>query len=158
MTGVQTCALPICGRARLRERAALESGLLPALGRPVTGHSALRERVLEANLALVRAGLVILTFGNASAIDRTAGVVAIKPSGVPYDLLTAADIAVVDVATGTVVQGGTRPSSDTPTHVALYHSWPDVGGIAHTHSPFATAWAQAQIGRASCRERVCSVV
>ena len=108
------------------------------------GHSDLRERVLEGNLALGRAGLVVLTFGNASAIDRTAHVVAIKPSGVPYDRLTAADVAVVDLATGTVVEGETRPSSDTPTHLALYRAWSDVGGIVHTHSAFATAWAQAR--------------
>ena len=107
-------------------------------------HVDLREQVLEANLALGRAGLVVLTFGNASAVDRTAGVVAIKPSGVSYDRLTVADVAVVDLATGAVVGGETRPSSDTPTHLALYRAWPDVGGIVHTHSAFATAWAQAR--------------
>ena len=106
--------------------------------------SALRERVLEANLALGRAGLVVLTFGNASAVDRTAGLVAIKPSGVPYDRLSAAEVAVVDLATGASVEGETRPSSDTPTHLALYRAWGDVGGIVHTHSAFATAWAQAR--------------
>jgi len=110
----------------------------------LTTHAELREQVIEANLALGRAGLVILTFGNASAIDRAADVVAIKPSGIPYDRLTAADVAVVDVATGAVVEGATRPSSDTPTHLALYLAWPDVGAIVHTHSPFATAWAQAR--------------
>jgi L-ribulose-5-phosphate 4-epimerase len=110
----------------------------------VTGHADLREQVLEANLALVRAGLVVLTFGNASAVDRAAGVVAIKPSGVPYERLVAADIAVLDLAAGTVVDGDTRPSSDTPTHLVLYRAWPDVGGIAHTHSAFATSWAQAR--------------
>jgi L-ribulose-5-phosphate 4-epimerase len=109
----------------------------------VTGLSDLRERVLEANLELGRAGLVVLTFGNASAVDRAAGAVAIKPSGVPYERLTAADIAVVDLETGAVVEGGRRPSSDTPTHLALYRAWADVGGIAHTHSPYATSWAQA---------------
>ncbi len=107
-------------------------------------HTDLREQVLEANLALGRAGLVVLTFGNASAVDRDAAVVAIKPSGVSYDRLTAADIAVVDLATGAVVEGDTRPSSDTPTHLALYRAWPGVGGIVHTHSTFATAWAQAR--------------
>jgi L-ribulose-5-phosphate 4-epimerase len=107
-------------------------------------HAGLRERVLEANLALGRAGLVVLTFGNASAVDREAGVVAIKPSGVSYDRLAVADVAVVDLATGTVAGGGTRPSSDTPTHLALYRTWRDVGGIVHTHSAFATAWAQAR--------------
>ena len=106
-------------------------------------HAELRERVLEANLALGRAGLVVLTFGNASAVDRDAGVVAIKPSGVSYDRLTPAAIAVVDIESGAVVDGRTRPSSDTPTHLVLYRAWPDVGGIVHTHSSFATAWAQA---------------
>jgi L-ribulose-5-phosphate 4-epimerase len=110
----------------------------------VAGHAELRQRVLEANLALGRAGLVVLTFGNASAVDRGAGVVAIKPSGVSYDGLGAADIAVVDLETGLVVDGETRPSSDTPTHLALYRAWPDVGGVVHTHSSFATAWAQAR--------------
>jgi L-ribulose-5-phosphate 4-epimerase len=108
-------------------------------------HIELRERVLEANLALVRAGLIVLTFGNASALDRAAEVVAIKPSGVSYDRLTVADIVVVDLATGAVVEGETRPSSDTPTHLALYRAWRDVGGIVHTHSAFATAWAQARL-------------
>ena len=107
-------------------------------------HADLRERVLEANLALGRAGLVALTFGNASAVDRAAGTVAIKPSGVPYEQLTSADIAVVGLADAAVVDGDTRPSSDTPTHLALYRAWPDVGGIVHTHSAFATSWAQAR--------------
>ena len=106
-------------------------------------HADLRARVLEANLALGRAGLVVLTFGNASAVDHAAGVVAIKPSGLPYERLSPADITLVDLATATVLDGETRPSSDTPTHLALYRAWPDVGGIAHTHSPFATSWAQA---------------
>ena len=108
-----------------------------------------RERVLDANLALGRAGLVRLTFGNASAVDRAAGVVAIKPSGVSYDRLGADDIAVLDLERGVIVGGETRPSSDTPTHLVLYRAWPDVGGIVHTHSSFATAWAQA------CREIPC---
>jgi L-ribulose-5-phosphate 4-epimerase len=103
----------------------------------------LRERVLEANLALGRAGLVVLTFGNASAVDREAGVVAIKPSGVSYDRLTAEAIAVVDLESGALVDAETRPSSDTPTHLVLYRAWSLVGGIVHTHSSFATAWAQA---------------
>ncbi len=106
-------------------------------------HAALRESVLEANLALGRAGLVVLTFGNASAVDRDAGVMAIKPSGVSYDELMPAAIAVVDIESGAVVDGATRPSSDTPTHLHLYRAWLDVGGIVHTHSSFATAWAQA---------------
>jgi L-ribulose-5-phosphate 4-epimerase len=107
-------------------------------------HADLRDRVLEANLALGRAGLVVLTFGNASAVDHAADVVAIKPSGISYDRLTVADVAVVDLATGAVVEGETRPSSDTPTHLALYRAWRDIGGIVHTHSAFATAWAQAR--------------
>lgn len=106
-------------------------------------HTELRERVLEANTALGRAGLVVLTFGNASAVDRDAGVVAIKPSGVSYDRLTPAAIAVIDIESGAVVDGRTRPSSDKPTHLLLYRAWLDVGGIVHTHSSFATAWAQA---------------
>lgn len=106
-------------------------------------HVELRERVLEANLALGRAGLVVLTFGNASAVDRDASVVAIKPSGVSYDQLASAEIAVVDLESGAVVDGRMRPSSDTPTHLVLYRAWPAVGGIVHTHSSFATAWAQA---------------
>jgi L-ribulose-5-phosphate 4-epimerase len=106
-------------------------------------HAALRESVLEANMALGRAGLVVLTFGNASAVDRDAGVVAIKPSGVSYDRLTSAAIAVVDLESGAVVDGSTRPSSDTPTHLFLYRAWLDVGSVVHTHSSFATAWAQA---------------
>jgi L-ribulose-5-phosphate 4-epimerase len=107
-------------------------------------HAELRKQVLEANLELGRSGLVVLTFGNASAVDRAAGVVAIKASGVPYDRLTVADVAVVELADGAVAGGGKRPSSDTPTHLALYRAWPDVGGIVHTHSAFATAWAQAR--------------
>lgn len=106
-------------------------------------HAALRVRVLEANLALGHAGLVTLTFGNASAVDRDAGVMAIKPSGVSYELLEADAIAVIDLESGLVVEGGARPSSDTPTHLVLYRAWPDVGGVVHTHSSFATAWAQA---------------
>ena len=106
-------------------------------------HAALRERVLEANMALGRAGLAVLTFGNASAVDRAAGVIAIKPSGVSYDRLTPAAVSVVDIESGAVVDGRTRPSSDTPTHLVLYHGWLEVGGVVHTHSSFATAWAQA---------------
>jgi len=106
-------------------------------------HAGLRERVLEGNLAVVRAGLVVLTFGNVSGADRDAGVMAIKPSGVPYEHLTADDIVVLDLETGDVVAGAARPSSDTPTHLALYHELAGVGGIVHTHSPFATAWAQS---------------
>lgn len=104
----------------------------------------LRRRVLDANLELVRLGLAVLTFGNASAVDRDTGVVAIKPSGVPYHELTADTIPLVDLADGTVLDGDARPSSDTPTHLALYRAFPSVGGIVHTHSPYATAWAQAK--------------
>ena len=106
-------------------------------------HSELRERVLEANRALVDAGLVTLTLGNASAADRSAGVIAIKPSGVPYDELGPESMVVVDLASGEVLDGAFRPSSDTPTHLVLYQRFPAVGGVAHTHSPSATAWAQA---------------
>ena len=104
----------------------------------------LRARVVAANLALVEAGLVVLTFGNASSADREAGVMAIKPSGVAYDSLRPDDVPVVDLASGAVVSGKQRPSSDTPTHLALYRAFAEVGGVVHTHSPFATAWAQAQ--------------
>jgi L-ribulose-5-phosphate 4-epimerase len=104
----------------------------------------LRERVVAANLALVDAGLVVLTFGNASAADRDAGVIAIKPSGVAYAVLRPEDVAVVDLASGAVVSGARRPSSDTPTHLFLYRAFAEVGGVVHTHSPFATVWAQAR--------------
>jgi L-ribulose-5-phosphate 4-epimerase len=104
----------------------------------------LRARVVAANLALVDASLVVLTFGNASSADREAGVMAIKPSGVAYDSLRPDDVPVVDLASGAVVSGKQRPSSDTPTHLALYRAFAEVGGVVHTHSPFATAWAQAQ--------------
>jgi L-ribulose-5-phosphate 4-epimerase len=103
---------------------------------------ALREQVLEANLELVRAGLVIHAFGNASGIDRDEAVVVIKPSGVPYGELTPASLVVTDLE-GRVVEGDFRPSSDLPTHVALYKAFPGIGGVAHTHSRHATAWAQA---------------
>ncbi len=103
----------------------------------------LREEVLAANLALPRHGLVTLTWGNASAIDRSSGFVAIKPSGVSYDAMTADDIVVVDLD-GNVVEGARRPSTDTPTHLALYRAFEEIGGIVHTHSTWATAWAQAQ--------------
>ena len=103
----------------------------------------LRVEVLEANLAIVAAGLVRLTFGNASGADRDVGVMAIKPSGVPYDELTPEAIVVLDLDDGTVVDGHTRPSSDTPTHLVLYRAFRGVGGIVHTHSTYATSWAQA---------------
>jgi L-ribulose-5-phosphate 4-epimerase len=103
----------------------------------------LREEVLEANLELVRRGLVLYTFGNASGIDRRESLVAIKPSGVPYDNLTPEQIVISDL-TGKIVDGTLRPSSDLPTHLELYRHFPHIGGVAHTHSEFATAWAQAE--------------
>lgn len=111
---------------------------------------ALKEVVWTANLDLVRAGLVVLTWGNASAVDRDRGIVAIKPSGVPYENLRPKDIVLVDLATGKPLPGETmRPSSDTPTHRCLYQRFAEIGGIAHTHSRYGTAWAQA------CREIPC---
>ena len=104
---------------------------------------ALREEVLAANLALQSHGLVTLTWGNVSGLDRDRGLVAIKPSGVAYGELTAADIVIVDLD-GAVVEGDRRPSTDTPTHVGLYRAFGSIGGVAHTHSTWATAWAQAQ--------------
>ncbi len=103
----------------------------------------LKTEVFRRNLDLVRHGLVVLTWGNVSGIDRDAGLVAIKPSGVAYDAMTAEDIVVVDLD-GRVVEGSLRPSSDLPTHLALYRAFPSVGGIVHTHSPKAVAWAQAR--------------
>jgi L-ribulose-5-phosphate 4-epimerase len=102
----------------------------------------LREEVLDANLELVRRGLVLYTFGNVSGISRQDGLVAIKPSGVPYETMTAENIVVTDLD-GRVVEGSLRPSSDLPTHIELYKHFPDIGGVAHTHSEFATSWAQA---------------
>ena len=107
--------------------------------------TALKNDVFERNLELVRHGLVVLTWGNVSGIDREAGLVAIKPSGVAYDRMTAEDIVVVDLE-GKAVEGTLRPSSDLPTHLALYRAFPTVGGIVHTHSPKAVAWAQARRG------------
>jgi L-ribulose-5-phosphate 4-epimerase len=103
----------------------------------------LREEVLEANLELVRRGLVLYTFGNASGISRGDGLVAIKPSGVPYEELTAAHMVVTNLR-GEIIEGSLRPSSDLATHLELYKAFPNIGGVAHTHSEFATAWAQAQ--------------
>src|SRR5271157_1321414 len=102
----------------------------------------LREEVLEANLELVRRGLVIYTFGNVSGVSREHGLLAIKPSGVPYHRMTAADMVIADLD-GKVLEGRLRPSSDLPTHAALYRAFPNIGGVAHTHSSHATAWAQA---------------
>lgn len=102
----------------------------------------LKQQVLDANLDLPRYGLVTFTWGNVSAIDRARGLVAIKPSGVSYDALKADDIVIVDLQ-GDVVEGKLRPSSDTATHLALYRRYPSLGGVVHTHSTHATAWAQA---------------
>jgi L-ribulose-5-phosphate 4-epimerase len=99
--------------------------------------------VLAANRALKTHRLVTLTWGNVSGIDRDRGVVAIKPSGVAYDALTAEEIVVLDLD-GNVIAGERRPSTDTPTHLALYRAFQDIGGVVHTHSTYATAWAQAQ--------------
>ena len=103
----------------------------------------LKESVWKANLDLARSGLVILTFGNVSGIDRRRGIVAIKPSGVPYDALKPDDIVLVDLE-GTVVEGWLSPSSDTPTHIEIYKAFPEVGGVAHAHSTYATMFAQAR--------------
>lgn len=103
----------------------------------------LKQRVFEQNLALVKHGLVLLTWGNVSAIDRENGLVVIKPSGVPYESMTAEDMVVIDTMTKKVVRGKYRPSSDTPTHLYLYEKFPEIGGIVHTHSINATAWAQS---------------
>ncbi|HEU5403010.1 MAG TPA: L-ribulose-5-phosphate 4-epimerase [Terriglobales bacterium] len=103
----------------------------------------LREEVLEANLELVRRGLVLYTFGNASGISRVDGLVAIKPSGVPYETMKADDLVITDL-NGKIVEGKLRPSSDLATHLVLYKAFPQIGGVTHTHSEYATAWAQAR--------------
>ena len=103
---------------------------------------ALRAEVLEANLELVRRGLVIYTFGNASAISWEHGMLVIKPSGVPYDKMTPDDMVITDLQ-GNIVEGKLKPSSDLATHTALYREYPSIGGVVHTHSRHATAWAQA---------------
>jgi L-ribulose-5-phosphate 4-epimerase len=106
-------------------------------------HDELRGQVWRANLALVEAGLVTMSFGNASGVDRAAGVMIIKPSGVPYESLRPADLVAVDIESGAATDDGYRPSSDTPTHLALYRRFQEIGGVVHTHSSWATAWAQA---------------
>jgi L-ribulose-5-phosphate 4-epimerase len=103
----------------------------------------LREEVLEANLELVRRGLVLFTFGNASGISREDGLVVIKPSGVPYESVKAEDLVIVDLNNGETVEGNLRASSDLATHLVLYRAFPSIGGVAHTHSRAATSWAQA---------------
>jgi L-ribulose-5-phosphate 4-epimerase len=104
----------------------------------------LKTLVCGANLELVRTGLVTQTFGNVSGIDRATGSVVIKPSGVPYADLRAANMVVVSLKSGEVIEGRLAPSSDTPTHLVLYRAWKDIGGIVHTHSLYASSWAQAQ--------------
>jgi len=103
----------------------------------------LRAEVCEANLEVVRRGLVLYTFGNASGISREQGLVAIKPSGVPYETLRPEHLVVTDLE-GKIVEGNLKPSSDLPTHLALYRAFPAIGGVVHTHSRYATAWAQAR--------------
>jgi L-ribulose-5-phosphate 4-epimerase len=103
----------------------------------------LQKRVCEANLELVRKNLVVYSFGNVSGIDRKKGIVAIKPSGVSYDQLTPDMIVLIDLSNN-VIKDSLRPSSDTKTHIALYKKFPEIGGVVHTHSPYATAWAQAK--------------
>jgi L-ribulose-5-phosphate 4-epimerase len=104
----------------------------------------LKQEVWRANLDLVKAGLVIQTFGNVSGIDRRRGMMIIKPSGVPYDRMKPADMVVVSLETGRVVEGRLKPSSDTPTHLVLYRAFGGIGGVVHTHSLYATAWAQSR--------------
>ncbi|MCW3116196.1 MAG: L-ribulose-5-phosphate 4-epimerase [Chitinophagaceae bacterium] len=103
----------------------------------------IQQAAYEANMQLPKLGLVLFTFGNVSAVDRSLGVFAIKPSGVPYDELTPGKMVIVDFDAG-IVEGKLRPSSDTKTHALLYKHWEKIGGISHTHSTYATAWAQAQ--------------
>lgn len=110
--------------------------------------TALRTEVFEANIEIVRRGLVLYTFGNASGIARDQGFIVIKPSGVPYEKMSPADLVIADLD-GRVVEGSLRPSSDLATHAALYRAFPSIGGVVHTHSRHATAWAQA------CREIPC---
>jgi len=106
----------------------------------------LKELVCKANLELPKYGLVTFTWGNVSGVDREKGLMVIKPSGVEYDNMTAEDMVVVSLATGEKVEGKWKPSSDTDTHVALYNAFPNLGGIVHTHSKWATSWAQAGQG------------
>ena len=105
----------------------------------------LKEQVLKANLALVKHNLIMFTWGNVSGIDRKTSLVVIKPSGISYEDMTADDMVVVDLS-GNVVEGKWKPSSDTPTHLVIYQAFTNVGGIVHTHSRWATAWAQAGRG------------
>lgn len=121
----------------------------------------LKEQVYEANMEIPREELAIVTFGNVSGIDRAEGMVAIKPSGVPYHRLKAEDIVVVDLD-NVLVEGGMRPSSDTKTHTLLYKNFPSIGGVCHTHSTYAVAWAQAtrpipNLGTTHADHLTCSV-
>jgi len=107
-------------------------------------HDTLKDAVYRANLDIVEAGLVELTWGNASAVDRDAGLFAIKPSGVDYDAMSPDDVPLVSLETGERVEGDLKPSSDTPTHRELYRQFPSIGGVVHTHSDVAVSWAQAE--------------
>ena len=107
------------------------------------GYDELKRRVWQANIDLVDHGLVVLTWGNASGIDRESGVVAIKPSGVAYDTMKPEDMVLMSLADGNRMEDGYNPSSDTPTHLQLYRDFPNIGGVVHTHSQAATSWAQA---------------
>jgi L-ribulose-5-phosphate 4-epimerase len=109
------------------------------------GYEALKEAAWRANLDIVEAGLVLLTWGNASAVDRAAGVLAIKPSGIGYSELQPSEMVVLSLESGEVVEGQLRPSSDTPTHLHLYRAFAGIGAIVHTHSSHATSWAQAEL-------------
>lgn len=110
----------------------------------MTGFQALKQECFAANMQLPKLDLVVYTFGNVSAVDREKGVFAIKPSGVPYEELKVEDIVIVDLDNN-VIEGNMRPSSDTKTHAFLYKHWDNIGGICHTHSTYAVAWAQAQM-------------
>jgi L-ribulose-5-phosphate 4-epimerase len=125
--------IAISGEARANRHTALSKSSLQHL----------REEVLEANLELVRRGLVLYTFGNASGISREDGLVVIKPSGVPYDKMKPEHLVLTDLD-GNIVEGDLRPSSDLPTHLVLYEAFHEIGGVVHTHSEYATAWAQAR--------------
>src|SRR6266851_575374 len=134
------------GRGRSLSRSAMSCRRCGASPKVLAGGwmlQTLREEVFEANLELVRRGLVLYTFGNASGIDRDRGLVAIKPSGVPYETMRPADLVIIDLE-GEPVEGEMRPSSDLPTHLVLYRAFPRIGGVVHTHSRAATAWAQAR--------------
>jgi L-ribulose-5-phosphate 4-epimerase len=104
----------------------------------------LKKDVFEANIRLVREGLVMLTWGNVSGVDRERGIMVIKPSGMAYPVMSPRQMVSVELDSGKVAGGKLRPSSDTPTHLLLYRSWSEIGGVVHTHSPQATAWAQAR--------------